>query len=77
MIINIILIIVSIINIVLNYEEKKDNNIYIVYVSLLIINILLLFEVKNIALNIILGILIIVFLITAIKIWINKRKKLS
>lgn len=75
MIINIILIIVSIINIVLNFEEKKDTNTYVAYESLLIINILLLFNVKSKILNIILLIFIIVFLITIIKILINRRKK--
>lgn len=75
MIINIILIIVSIINIVLNFEEKKDTNTYVAYESLLIINILLLFNVKSKIINIILLIFIIVFLITIIKILINRRKK--
>lgn len=75
MIINIILIIVSIINIVLNFEEKKDTDTYVAYQSLLIINILLLFNVKSKILNIILLIFIIVFLITIIKILINRRKK--
>ncbi|CEN29791.1 Uncharacterised protein [[Clostridium] sordellii] len=75
MIINIILIIVSIINIVLNFEEKKDNNTYVAYGSLLIINTLLLFKVKSTILNIILLIFIIVFLITIIKALINRRKK--
>ncbi|WP_270504368.1 hypothetical protein [Paraclostridium sordellii] len=75
MIINIILIIVSIINIVLNFEEKKDTDTYVAYESLLIINILLLFNVKSKILNIILLIFIIVFLITIIKILINRRKK--
>ena len=74
MILNIILIIVSIGALILNYQENKEINKFILYGLLLSINVILLFGFNNFIVNSILIILIILFINTLIFNYFKHKK---
>ncbi|WP_195948191.1 hypothetical protein [Paraclostridium bifermentans] len=74
MLTNLVLILLSITALSLNYTEDKDANKYVFYGTFLIINIVLLFGVRNLISYIIIALLSILCIFAFIKISLKNNK---
>lgn len=74
MLTNLILILLSIVALSLNHTEDKDTNKYVFYGTFLIINLILLFGIKNLISYILLFLLSILCIFAFIKISFKNNK---
>lgn len=74
MLTHIVLILFCIVALILNHNEEKDTNKYVFYGTFLIINIILLFRIRNLIAIIILVFLTILCIFAFIKISFKNNK---